>query len=124
MLDIESEEVKIAPPEIESYGPENVLLDEESILLEKPKLDEEEKKEGGELSQLEVLNLEIQNYVLGMVNYQIKGQAKDEISKEVIQAFLERILDKSLNWLVFSQALLERSRNEMNSTKRRDRSML
>lgn len=46
------------------------------------------------------------------------------MSREVIQAYLERILDKSLNWLVFSGALLERSRNEFSSTKKRERSLL
>ena len=70
VLDVESEEVQIKAPETDLLdSPQNVLLDEESILLEKPKLDEEESKESIE----QLTTLSIQSYVLGCVNYQTQG---------------------------------------------------
>ena len=138
VLDVVSQEVVVKPPEdgpvLEegepeeeektggSYAPKNIELGEDSILLERTKLDEE--MDG---KKLEILDVGTQILVLGAVTLRTRGEAGSEARREEIQAHLERALERdgsTGDWLVFSAALLERSRNELGSTKRRERALL
>ena len=102
---------------MEVQTPESVGLDfdPDNILLETPKLTEELKRPETVLDQC---------ILLGVVQHQVKSKAEDELQKEVIGAYLESTLQQSLNWLVFSTALLYRSRNQFQSYKTRERSGL
>ena len=97
--------------------PEQVGLDfdPDNYLLETPKLDEELKRPESVLDQC---------ILLGVVQHQVRSRAEEELQLEVIGAYLESTLQDSLNWLVFSTALLYRSRNQFHAYKTRERSGL
>jgi len=42
----------------------------------------------------------------------------------MLRPYITAVLEKSNNWLVYSQALLLRSRNELDKTKTKERSVL
>ena len=58
------------------------------------------------------------------VNYYFKTSPKDEVRGEMLRPYITAVLEKSNNWLVYSQALLLRSRNELDKTKTKERSVL
>ena len=62
--------------------------------------------------------------VVSMVECMRRSRAQDETLREQIQAYTERLIAKSKNFLVFSEVLLQRSYNESASTKRRERAIL
>ena len=108
-------------------NPQNIELEEESILFEKPKLLPDEKPlhlEKNLNKPLEELNSDEQLLVLARMQFLLKSRAKDDMMKEQISAALDLFLTKSNNWLSYSQGLLMRSINEFPSYKRRERSIL
>jgi len=58
------------------------------------------------------------------VDYIHKTSPKDEIKNELLSPYIRAALEKSNNWLVYSQGLLLRSRNEIDKTKLKERSVL
>jgi len=58
------------------------------------------------------------------VNYVNKTTPKDESKAELLSPYINGVLEKSNNWLVYSSALLLRSRNEVDKSKTRERSVL
>lgn len=58
------------------------------------------------------------------VNYVQKASPKDEIKNEMLRPYIRALLEKSNNWLVYSQGLLLRSRNDIDKTKLKERSVL
>lgn len=97
--------------------PEEVSLDydPDNYILEKPKLAEE-------LRTLE--NALDQCILLGVVGYQMKAVAEEDVQREVVGAYLESTLHQSLNWLVYSTSLLYRSRLQFPAFKTKERSAL
>jgi hypothetical protein len=58
------------------------------------------------------------------INYLFKSlPVKEESTMEEIRPFLNVCVAKSNNWLVFSKALLHRSRNEIDKYKSMERSL-
>ena len=100
-------------------APENVALEEDSILLEKPRL-----------ADLNVENLEKefnvndQIIILSLIYHLQKTTPRDDILQEQVSAYLRGIMDKSQNWLVYSMCLYVRSLNEFQRTKTKERSIL
>jgi len=58
------------------------------------------------------------------VNYVYRTSPKDETRIELLQPYINAVLDKSNNWLVYSHGLLLRSRNQLERSKTRERSVL
>lgn len=105
----EPEESKIAHGKID--------LDEESILLEKVLLKEEESKID--------INLSFQIYFNGLVHNELTSQVNEyDLQYERMNAYIEKVLEKSYNWLIFSMSLFLRSKNEQEKIKTRERSMI
>lgn len=96
--------------------PTYVSLPEDTILHEKPVLDE--------AAPAEVDSAEEQILLLGYIELLRKSTPDSEIRREQISAYLDRFLVKSLDFLVFSKGLYLRSINEFPSYKRRERSLL
>ena len=95
--------------------PTSVALDDDCPLRETPLLDEETR---------EIVSLEDQVLLLGWVHYFFKTRPAEELQAEVIASYLDKILQKSMDWLVYSQALLYRSKNQFSSVKYKERSAL
>ena len=94
-----------------------VDLDEDSILLEKILLKEEESKMD--------INLSFQIYFNGVVHNELTSQVNEyDLQYERINAYIEKVLEKSHNWLIFSMSLFLRSKNEQEKLKTRERSMI
>ena len=105
----DSEEPKIAH--------RDVNLEEENILLEKVKLKEEEK--ATEISFWD------QIYINQFAYNEIKSHANEyDLKYEKLNAYIEKVLEKSQNWLIFSMSLFLRSINEQDKYKTRERSMI
>lgn len=133
VLDVSNREVQIIPQpakveevkagdEGEPQFQQNVQLEEESILYEQPKITEDETsipviKQTG-------LHIEDQIVLQAYVNYIHKSSPKDEIKNELLRPYIRAALEKSNNWLVYSQGLLLRSRNDIDKTKLKERSVL
>lgn len=95
----------------------DVNLDEENILLEKVQLKEED-------TTFEA-SLPYQIYINSYVHYELKCQANTyDLQYEKMNAYLEKALEKSYNWLIFSMSLFLRSKNEQERLKTRERSMI
>ena len=58
------------------------------------------------------------------VNYIHKSSPKDDIKNELMSPYIRAVLEKSNNWLVYSQGLLLRSRNDIDKSKLKERSVL
>jgi hypothetical protein len=134
VLDVSNREVQIIPkpeaPPVEEEKKEgeepefkqHVDLEEESILYEQPKITKDESaipviKQNG-------LHIEDQIVLQAYVNYIHKSSPKDEIKNELLRPYIRGVLEKSNNWLVYSQGLLLRSRNDIDKTKLKERSVL
>ncbi len=100
-------------------APVNVDLEEESILLEKPRLSD---------LNMDNLNKELavwdQIIVLSLIHHLQKTTPKDDLLGEQVTAYLRSIMDKSQNWLVYSMCLYVRSLNEFIRYKTKERSLL
>ena len=70
------------------------------------------------------LSVEDQIAIQAYVNYYFKTSPKDEVRAELLKPYISTALEKSNNWLVYSQALLLRSRNELDKVKTKERSVL
>ena len=86
---------------------QNVLLEEESILFETPQITDPR----GDTPKKTGLTVEDQITIQAYVNYVNKTTPKDESKTELIRPYVNAVVEKSNNWLVYSQALLLRSRN-------------
>lgn len=95
-----------------------VGLSEDSPLLEAPKITDSQ----GEIKQ--GLTVEDQIIIQAYVNYYFKVSPKDEVRAELLKPYIQACMNESQNWLVFSQALLLRSRNELEKVKTKERSVL
>jgi tetratricopeptide (TPR) repeat protein len=95
--------------------PSSVTLDEDCPLHENPQIEEEEK---------EALSLEDSILLLAWVNFYFKSRPPEDLNTEIIGSYIEKILSKSLDWLVFSTGLLYRSKNQFSSFKFRERSVI
>jgi tetratricopeptide (TPR) repeat protein len=96
--------------------PTYVPLPEDTILHEKPQLED--------AAPTEVDSIEEQILLLGHIELLRKSTPDTEIRREQISAYLERFLAKSLDFLVFSKGLYLRSINEFSSYKKRERALL
>lgn len=95
----------------------DVKMDEDSILLDKVKLKDEERTVDASLSD--------QIYINQFVYNELKSQANEyDLQYERINAYIEKVLERSHNWLVFSMSLFLRSKNEQEKLKTRERSMI
>jgi hypothetical protein len=83
-----------------------------------PKISETEVVKKKLLSEID--QIVIQAYI----NYEYKTRPKDESRTELLRPYINAVLEKSNNWLVYSHALLLRSRNELERTKTKERSVL
>jgi hypothetical protein len=140
VLDVENREVKVLPKvetseapvalseqagegdgeEEEEKNEQNVLLEEESILFETPQITDPR----GDTAKKTGLTVEDQIAIQAYVNYVNKTTPKDESKTEMMRPYINAVVEKSNNWLVYSQGLLLRSRNEMDGSKTRERSVL
>ena len=95
----------------------DVKMDEDSILLEKVKLKDEER-------QVDI-SLVDQIYINQFVYNELKSQASEyDLQYERMNAYIEKVLEKSNNWIVFSMSLFLRSINEQKKLKIWERSMI
>ncbi len=101
-------------------GPQNVKLEEDSILYEQPII------EGADplLKESITLSLYDQMYLNGFCRYVMFTRPKDVILRETLGPYISKALEKSNAWVVYSCSLLHRSRNELDSTKKKERSLL
>ncbi|CAG9317586.1 unnamed protein product [Blepharisma stoltei] len=100
---------------VAAEAPVSIKLDEDCPLHETPQLDQ---------PSLENCSIADQIILLAWVNYFFKTKPKDELQTEIIASYLDKILEKPLNWLVYSEALLYRSKNQFESYKHKERSAL
>jgi len=91
----------------EEKNEQNVLLEEESILFETPQITDPR----GDTPKKTGLTVEDQIAIQAYVNYVNKTTPKDESKTEMMRPYINAVVEKSNNWLVYSQALLLRSRN-------------
>ena len=92
-------------------------LEEESILLEKVKLKEDEDDI--------TVTLCFQIYINSLVYHELTSKVNEyDLQYERLNAYIEKVLESSNNWLVFSMSLFLRSRNEQEKLKTRERSMI
>jgi hypothetical protein len=99
-------------------------LDEESILFEKPVLDEEQDLKDFSTKTETALSLEEQILALGLIRHLDKTTPHDELFHQEVQAYCELLIAKAHNWMVFSNALFRRSINEFVRFKRMERALL
>lgn len=103
------------PGEEEVKVPESLPLDDECPLHETPQLENEDQ------NQISLLDSVL---LLGWVNFFFKSYPSEDLNSEIIGTYLDRILSKSLDWLVYSTALLYRSKNQFQNFKFKERSAL
>lgn len=94
-------------------------LEEDTILYETPLITDPigdlQKKD---LSVVDQLIIQV------YINYTHQTSPKDETRDELLRPYVNIVLEKSNNWLVYSKGLLLRSRNEFEKSKTRERSLL
>ena len=95
----------------------NVNLDNESILLEKVKLKNDETSSDVSLPEQIYLNAAATDQ---LINY----MDEYDLKYETVNAYIQKAMEKSNNWLIFSMSLLLRSRNEKDKLKTRERCMI
>jgi len=95
-----------------------VDLDEDTILLEKVKLTDVDEE------SLDV-TLSFQIYINALVYNEMRSQVNEyDLQYERLNAYIEKVLERSNNWLIFSTSLFLRSKNEQEKMKTRERSMI
>jgi len=133
----EEEESKEKEEETEEKKVNVIPLGEDTIIYEVPKLDENQAVDPDIKGTIKTvfpklfiiiaskkLTIRDRLMIQSVINILKKSSPVDEISRETIQAYLNQIIDNSLNWLVFSNTLLLRSLNQFVSSQTRDRSVL
>jgi hypothetical protein len=94
-----------------------VDLDDDTILFEKVQLTEQEES-------IQV-SLCFQIYINALVYNELKSQINEyDLQYERLNAYIEKVLETSNNWLIFSMSLFLRSKNEQEKMKTRERSMI
>lgn len=101
--------------EIASSTDQSVKIDDEFGLLEKPHLVDDNSAPISGIDQC---------ILLALCNLLFKSRPHEELQQEEIGSYLTKILERSVNWLVYSKGLMMRSFNEVTSYKRRERSVL
>ncbi|KAL4464810.1 hypothetical protein ABPG74_011371 [Tetrahymena malaccensis] len=110
-----------------NIAPQNIQLDEECVLLEKPVIDENDdfnKSDVVKKDEKSELNIYEQVLVLGIMKHHEIVNPHDDLYHEYIQAYCNLLIDRSLNWMVFSCGLLYRSVNEYIRFKKMERALL
>ncbi|RKP17669.1 TPR-like protein [Rozella allomycis CSF55] len=112
---VEEEEKVVDVAEVD--GPRNLDLNDDTLL-------EKMKPENGEIVDERKLNPLEQSILITNCLFLKSKRAKDDILVEEMLAFVRRILETSTHWIVYSMALLQRSRLENNKTRTVERSVL
>ena len=102
-------------PVEETLLPQSIDLDPECPLHETSQLEE---------SNIESLSLEDSVLLLAWVNFFFKSRPSEDLNSEIIGSYIDKLLTKSIDWLVFSTALLYRSKNQFNNFKFKERSAI
>lgn len=95
--------------------PNSYPLDADCPLHETPQLDSEDLNE---------ISIPDSALLLAWVNFFFKSLPPEDLNTEVISSYLDRILSKSIDWLIFSTALFYRSKNQFSRFKFKERSAL
>ena len=90
----------------ETSKPTFIELDEENILLEKPKINDDTFLLSTELSIFD------QIYVEGILEMLRKSFPDEELLREIILTYTRKSLDKSNDWLVYSKTLFHKCKVE------------
>lgn len=103
------------------FAPKNEALEEDTILLEVPKVEEDGSEKNVKQSKL---SLHEHVLLLGFLNHLHCTTPTDEVLQEQTQAYLDLMLDVSNDWLVYSKGLLLRSLNEFSRLKKMQRALM
>lgn len=98
-----------------------LTLEEDNPLLEKPKLTNEEEEKH---FSSQVISIYDQIYIIAYLNYLRRSLPDEELKREVILSYSEKVLGKSFDWLVYSKLLYHRSIAEKKITKKIERALL
>lgn len=128
LLDVKSKDVsmRVTKPEMVLEDTLNVKHGDDSILLERINFTKQEDEKAPDLSSLDAAELSSEERLIiqAHVNFLFSTMPdKEETTYEQIRPYINVCVEKQTNWLVYSKALLFRSRNEMQRTKRMERSM-
>lgn len=105
--------------EDEGANPKEVDLDEEeSILLKWVKF-----QDGEEEAEINIGIVE-QAYINAFVNYSIETSPKEDTLFTRLRPYIEKAMEKSQNWTVFSKSLMLRSVNEIDRSKTWERALI
>jgi hypothetical protein len=98
--------------------PKQVMLSNENPLLETPNITDEVKINSTSLSLYD------QIYVTGLLNSYKHTYPDEDLLREVVLTYVNKSIEKSYDWLVFSKLLLHRSLAEEKKSKTIERSLL
>ena len=98
--------------------PKQILLNKENPMLETPNITDEIKLISTELSLYD------QIYVTSLLNSLKYTFPDEDLLREVILTYVNKSIEKSYDWLVFSKLLLHKSLAEEKKTKTIERSLL
>jgi len=98
--------------------PKQIMLSNENPILEKPNITDEKQIESTNLSLYD------QIYVTALLNSYKHTYPDEDLLREVILTYVNKSIEKSYDWLVFSKLLLHRSLAEEKKTKTIERSLL
>lgn len=106
--------------------PRKIALASENPLLEKPNLtgNIEENKDKIEENKETSLSLFDQLYVSALLNSYKHSLPDEDMLREVIMAYVNKSIEKSYDWLVFSKLLIHKSLAEEKRSKLVERSLL
>jgi len=93
-------------------------LDKQNPLLEKPNFTDDKFLNSTELSVHDQL------YVCGLLNLLRKSYPDEDLLRSIINAYISKSIEKSLDWLVYSRLLIFKSFNEDKRTKTVERSLV
>ena len=98
--------------------PKQVMLASENPLLETPNITDTNKIQASSLS------LHDQIYITALLNSYKHSYPDEDLIREVVLTYVNKSIEKSYDWLVFSKLLLHRSLAEEKKTKTIERSLL
>lgn len=130
MLDVKSKEVVVTKPASSSQADNGksdmyVGQDEESILLEQPRLNQDESAVP-DLSNVDSDDItnEQKIAIQAYIHYLFRSlPIKDDQTFEIIRPYVNVCVTKSTNYITYAKALLLRSKNEINRHKHMERSL-
>jgi len=115
----ENKAISELPQEVAPTGvPKQVLLNNENPLLETPNITDLNKIISSSLS------LHDQIYITALLNSYKYTYPDEDLLREVILTYVNKSIEKSYDWLVFSKLLLHKSLAEEKKTKTIERSLL